>query len=303
MIIIFKPVEINDKETISKYLSTRNYMACDYGFIDIFAWQRKYNTSFAEIDGYLCMRACTENGDMRYLMPVGPEDPDGLRGVLIKLKEFSENEGKEFLLIGITDDMKEEIERAMPDTFDFTPHRDYSDYVYNAEDLIELKGKKLHGKRNHINKFISLYPDFKFEEITDENLKEVKDFSLYWCKLYGQCTEDEQNDDYCATKRILDNMDRIGAKGAFLRVDGKIIAYTIGMPLNSETYLMSVEKALHDMQGAYTMINREYAERYAGGYKYINREEDLGIEGLRTAKLSYYPAFLLTKHSGRVKNG
>lgn len=251
----------------------------------------------------MCLSACSEKGETRYLMPVGPKDPDGLRGVLIKLMEHSGKKGEGFTLIGITDEMKEEIEQTMPDTFEFTPNRDYSDYIYNSDDLIELRGKKYHGKRNHINKFISLNPDFIFEEINGDNLKEVKEFSLYWCKLYGQCTDEEQSDDYCATRRILNNLDIIDAKGALLRANGKIVAFTIGMPLNRETYLVSVEKALHDVQGAYAMINREYAERYAAGYKYINREEDLGIEGLRTAKLSYNPVMLLTKYTGRVKNG
>lgn len=174
-------------------------------------------------------------------------------------------------------------------------YRDSADYVYETEKLISLSGKKYHGKKNHINKFNRLYPDWTYEKITDENVEECFQMALNWRRENG-CDEDvDKNAEMCVTLNSLRLMKELELSGGLIRVDGRVVAFSIGEPVCDDTMVVHIEKAYADVQGAYTIINQQFLTHEASQYQYVNREEDMGDPGLRQAKESYRPVFLVEK--------
>ena len=172
---------------------------------------------------------------------------------------------------------------------------DYADYVYETEKLATLAGKKLHGKRNHINKFKTLYPDWTYESLSDDNVEDCFQMALEWRNQNGCEDDPEKNAEMCVTLNSLRLYKELGLKGGVLKAGGRIVAFTVGEPLCDDTFVVHIEKAFPDVDGAYPMINQQFVQHECMDYKYVNREEDTGAEGLRKAKLSYKPAFLEEK--------
>ena len=183
----------------------------------------------------------------------------------------------------------------VPGRFQIEYVRDVADYVYETEKLATLAGKKLHGKRNHINKFKTLYPDWSYEHINDENVEECFQMALKWRNQNGCDDDAEKNAEMCVTLNSLRLYKELGLTGGILRVNGQIAAFSMGEPLCSDTFVVHIEKAFADIEGAYPMINQQFVQHECMDYKYVNREDDAGSEGLRKAKLSYRPAFMVEK--------
>jgi hypothetical protein len=289
----YRSIEISDKDIITEILSKTNFRACELCFTNLFAWQKTLCTKICIEDNTLFIRMKINNMYV-HLFPFGATD---IKDALNKIKSCAEENEYIMKLSGITKDMMPILDEAMP--FKYQYNRDYADYIYNSEDLINLSGKKYHGKRNHIARFKE-HGVWVFEDISKDNFKECCDMNAQWCRL-NDCSNDEGlKNEMCAVKEALNHFDELGLEGGLLRLDGKVVAYTIGEPLTKDTYVVHIEKAFSEIQGAYPMINREFAARRAKEYKFINREEDMGIESLRKAKESYQPAFLLEKHMATV---
>ena len=169
--------------------------------------------------------------------------------------------------------------------------RDHYDYIYSREKLCTLAGKKLHAKRNYINRFKT--GNWSYEPITQANLPDCRVMQQEWCKTNNCCTDADKRDECCAVQQAFRHFDELGFTGGCLRQDGQVVAYTIGEPLNSNTFIVHIEKAFADIPGAYPMINQQFVEHAMKDFEYVNREDDVGDEGLRKAKLSYYPERLL----------
>lgn len=196
----------------------------------------------------------------------------------------------------MTPDNFERLEQWYPGRFQITYERDDADYIYESEKLATLSGKKLHGKRNHINKFKNTFGDrWSYEPMSVDNVEECFQMALDWRNDNG-CNEDEEkNAEMCVTLNSLRLFQELELTGGVLRIDGKVVAFTMGEPVCSDTFVVHIEKAYADVPGAYPMINQQFVEHECMGYRYVNREEDTGAEGLRKAKLSYRPAFLIEK--------
>ena len=159
-----------------------------------------------------------------------------------------------------------------------------------------LSGKKYHGKKNHTNKFKKLYPNWQYERLNDSNVEECFQMALKWRNLNGCEDDEEKNSEMCVTLNSLRLYKELNLIGGLLRVGDEIVAFTIGEAVNDDTFVVHIEKAYADIEGAYTMINQQFVEHeVAGKYKYTNREDDVGEEGLRKAKLSYKPVFMVEK--------
>ena len=284
----FKNIEIEDKAIIEKYTYDKEYFMCSYCFGDIFMWRRKYNTKYCIKNDFLYMAVTEpENGDIRYLCPIG--DGDIKRAVNEIKKDSLERESK-FIVTAVPEKVKEEIEEKMPNRFEFTENRDSEDYIYLAENMIELKGKKLHSKRIFINRFKKTYEGrWKYEEMNDNNIRELFEFQLKWCKINDREEDNDFLDETCAISQALRSAKKLNLKGAMIKLDGEVIAVSLGSKASENMFVIHIEKAVSDIAGAYQMINQQFAEHNCGDVMYIDREEDLGIEGLRKAKLSYYP--------------
>lgn len=284
----FRPVTLDDKETIEKFTSLKNHFMCSHCFVDIFIWQLEYSTEMCVYDDFLLLKATDcDDGTIMYIAPIGQGDYKSAVEAIIK---DSEERGIPFIMTSIPEEIKPEIEMLFPDKFVFTEEIDHEDYIYLAESMITLKGKKLHSKRNFINRFMKEHDGrWQYEEIDSSNIQEIFDFHLDWCGLKECVNEDEFLGETCAISRILKNMDKLEVKGGLIRLDGKIIAFTLGSKSHDDMFIVHIEKANSEIAGAYQMINQQFAMRNFTDVTYVNREEDLGIEGLRKAKQSYYP--------------
>ena len=297
--IAFKPIDLSDKETVQKYTLCSPRRNCDLSFVNLYSWRFLYQTEIAEMDGFLLFRFYAD-GQLAYMMPVG--EGSDIRPVIEALMEDAKSQGALFRLLGVCANMRAELENAFPDRFNFVSDRDYADYIYLRSDLSTLKGKKFQAKRNHINRFRNTYPDYEYAPITPDRIRECLDLEAEWCKVNNCDQQEGTGNERRALVYALHNFEVLGLTGGILRVNGKIVAFTFGMPINHETFGVHVEKADTTIDGAYAMINYEFANRIPEQYIYINREEDLGIEGLRKAKLSYQPVTILEKYMACLKS-
>ena len=189
----------------------------------------------------------------------------------------------------------QEIESLFPGKFKVEYSRNDADYVYETEKLINLSWKKYHGKKNHLNQFKALYPDWSYEPITDDNVEECFQMALRWREFNGCEGDPNKNKEMCVALNSLRLFKELELKGGALRAGGEIVAFTMGEPVCSDTFVVHIEKAYSDIRGAYTMINQQFLEHEVSAYPYVNREDDTGDEGLRKAKLSYRPVFMVEK--------
>ena len=289
--ITFKDIEISDRELITSYTLHTPRRNCDLSFSNLCSWRFLYHTQFAISDGYLLLRFWAE-GELVYMMPIGQGD---LGKVLEALIQDAHQEKAPFCLLGICADMCADLESLMPGRFQFTADRDYADYIYLRSSLATLAGKKLQPKRNHVNKFKRTH-QYTYTPITRDRIAECLELEAIWCKANDCDQQEGTGNERRALAYALHHFDELGLTGGILHADGRIAAFTFGMPINQDTFGVHVEKADTSIEGAYAMINYEFANRIPEQYTYVNREEDLGIEGLRKAKLSYQPAIVLDKY-------
>lgn len=298
MEIEFKKIALEDREVIEKYLNYKTYRSCELIFPNIYLWSREYPTDFAIVEDTLVFKGALEHGEPSITFPAGEQEQ--IRKAMDVMMEWFEEQEKEFHMHLVQEQEFELLELWYPGKFQIAYDRDSADYVYETEKLTTLAGKKLHGKRNHINKFKENYPEWVYEPITRENVEDCFQMALKW-REEADCEQDEaKRAEMCVTLNALRLMEELQLKGGLLRdkPDGEVLAFTIGEPLNPDTFGVHIEKAFAEIQGAYPMINQQFVAHEAQEFLYVNREEDTGAEGLRKAKLSYRPAFLVEK--GRV---
>lgn len=283
--------ELEDKALIDPYFRACNSRSCEDTFANLYLWSRHYKINYAFVEDMLIFQQ-TEGG--RYTsFPKG--DRTNLKKVLDELMRWYEEQNLEFHLMNVTREQFEILEELYPGKFTIEYDRDVADYVYEVEKLINLSGKKYHGKKNHINKFKKVYPDWSYESITKDNVEECFQMALKWRNANG-CDEHEgKNAEMCVTLNSLRLFEELNLRGGLLRANGEIVAFSIGEPVCDDTMVVHIEKAYADVQGAYPMINQQFLIHEAADFKYVNREEDTGDEGLRKAKESYKPAFLQEK--------
>ncbi len=221
-------------------------------------------------------------------MPIGGGDP---KSVIKSIKSEVR------LLNGVTSRMMEEL----GDEFAYEPKRDRFDYVYSVEELIELKGRKFHGKKNHLYRFLETNR-FEYESITKKNCDEIITVYNQWFSRLGEHIAQSLRNEKIAMEKALEAFEILGFDGAIIRVEGQIVAFSFGEELTHDTVVIHIEKANTDYHGAYQVINQQFLEQKWKSYKFVNREEDLGLEGLRKAKLSYNPTHFIEKHQAVLKS-
>jgi hypothetical protein len=248
---------------------------------------------------WLFIRFKDNSGRNSYLKPIGTGD---LAEAISLIREDHSSFDTPFQVRGLTGEMVSEIEAAMPEVFDYRLNRSISDYIYTSEKLIHLRGKKLQSKRNHINRF-RRENDWRYYSLTGNRalVEECRDMLRRWMEENREEKDPSlAYDDYASTL-MLDGFEYLCLKGGLICVDGRIAAFSIGEPLTEDTFVVHVEKAFTSIHGAYTIINQQFIEHEASGFLYVNREEDMGMENLCRAKMSYHPDILLEKYNARFK--
>lgn len=288
----FKKVEIGDISVFKKYIGFSGELSCESAFVNLLIWESAYNNMWAQEDGQLIIKS-GKGEDSSYRLPFGN---DFLRGIEL-VREYS---GEKYPDFWVQEGARlDNFKAHFGDKYIFEENRDAFDYIYLREDLANLSGKKYHSKRNHISAF-SKKQDWVFRPITAENIADVKLCAEKWYKENADREDKYLRCERCGVETILDNMELLGVRGGAVYVGENVVAFTLGSKISGEIFDIHIEKALNDYAEAYTVINREFA-RTLTEYKYINREDDMGLEGLRKAKLSYKPAILLKKYACRKR--
>lgn len=292
----FKTPTLEDKKELDYYLLKDSTRSCDFNSANIILWNSFYKCQYTIIENCVVVKTDEEGTSFSYPMGNG----DKKKAVETIMKYCKEKEIP-FIMHGITHEAEEEMIAMFGDIFKVEYDRDEADYIYERESLATLKGKKLHGKRNHINRFKENH-QWSYEKLNDENQLEAITMLMEW-KMQNCSPEDvEKHEEVCVSKNSLIYYKEFGLTGGILRADGKIVGFSLGEPaLNPDTFVVHIEKAFVNVQGAYPMINQQFVIHEMEGYKYVNREEDLGEEGLRKAKMSYRPAYMLEKGFLRFK--
>ena len=298
-VLSFKAITIEDKDIISSYTLNCNMQNCDFAFANMCSWQFLYDSEYAVSDGFLFIRFyIVDKRRLAYMFPIGHGD---LKLATDKLEEDTAMMGHPLLILGITQESKENIETLFPGKFTYLQERDYFDYIYLREDLATLKGKKFQAKRNHVNKFKKLY-SYTYLPITPDIIPQCMEVEKIWCK--ANLNEEDKGDLAQENQSMLfsmNNFEKLGLTGGAIVVNEKIIAFTYGSPINKNTFGIHVEKADIGYEGIFSVINQEFAMRIPEQYTFVNREEDLGLSGLRQSKLSYNPVILLEKNAAIIK--
>ena len=279
----FKPITTDDFDVIKPYFDKAELSA---GIV--FMWRKHYNTSFAIANETLITKS-EYMGETLFSMPIGKDVPGALElmcryadeNSIAPVISFVTNAGLE-LLDGLYE-------------YAATCERDLADYIYLAEDLAYMRGRKYSGQRGHINAFIKSFPDFEFKDIDSTNINDVKLFYADYLAKRGKTDES-----FLAEAEILpeifDNPDLYGFTGLALYTEKGLVAFAMG-EIVGDTLWEHIEKADPSVRGAYQMIASGFARCFADKVKYVNREDDAGDEGLRKSKLSYHPCHLLEKFS------
>lgn len=294
----FKPVQAQCKEEIEEYLKFVDSRSCDFPFATIYLWRTVYNIEYAVCEGNLVTHS-RYNGEDSFSFPLGREDPEGTIRALL---DHCEEKAIPFVMDCITKKEEQWLKERFPGQFSIEYNRDFADYIYETQALIDLKGKKYQSKRNFINRFKSNY-DWSYEEVTGGNVGECLSFLSDWESKKQSGEDQELADDEYVSRHALVERDFLGLKAGLIRADGKVVAFALGERISKDTFCVHVEKARPDVAGAYAMINREFLAHEAAGIPYANREDDAGYLGLRKAKLSYHPAFLLEKGTAAYRPG
>lgn len=264
---------------------------CEYTFANLMMWRRHFGTEIAILDDTVYIRFADE-GSYNYLAPAGGDFEQGVN----TLKALCAREGHPLRVFGYDENGIDRLAALLP-VIDRQEFEDEFDYLYRVSDLARLEGKKYHGKRNHIAAFSRAY-NWTYEPLEERNADEVHALADRWCAARTAQSGDEDGalrDENTAIHELLHHREVTQLIGGVLRVDGQAVAFTFGAPLCADTFDTLVEKALPEYAGAYTVINREFAANALSAYTYVNRENDVGAEGLRRAKRSYHPAMMVKK--------
>ena len=291
----FHEITLADREKAIRCAHAYSYPLCEHCFTDLFIWNAHYGTKICFYRGFMLLRMkSVESGKTYYLAPVGEGD---LADVIREIETDAGELGVPFRMISIPEEMIPRIEAVCPGKYEYSWSEDAADYVYLSEKLRTLSGKKLQSKRNLVNRFLSTYEGrWSYEDITEDNKQDALQLHYKWCELNSCARETAFQGETCAVIRALNNFDALDLRGGLLRVDGKPVAFTLGCRSTDDVFVVQIEKADHNYPGAYQMINQQFVLHNCQGVLYVNREEDLGIEGLRKAKQSYHPAFLAKKY-------
>ena len=295
--IDFQRFDLTQKEKYDQFLMHCGERGCEYSFANLNLWGRQRG---AFVEGYLVLFSQVERRSV-YPFPVGKGD---IKPVLDASSEDARERGIVCRLAGLTAADCMTLEELYPGQFQLHPDRNGCDYIYDIHDLADLKGRKFQKKRNHLNKFRENHPDCQILPITEALLPDLQAMTDAW---YQSRSAEGVTDDFhlekLALKRAFANMEALGLEGLVLMEDGKILAMTMGSRLSATTFDVHFEKALEEVDGAYPAINQAFASYLRDKYPdllYLDREDDMGLAGLRKAKLSYNPHHLVTKFWARL---
>lgn len=284
----FKKVCDTDIELIREYTRKADTDNCEFSVANIFMWNDVEKLHCAVFDEVLVYRLI-DNGKAIY-SPVSL--PDNTKEFIEMLKRDALDNGCGFMLNNLSVQMMEQLQEIFGDRFKFDYDRADSDYIYSVEELIKLSGSKYHSKKNNLNKFLK-NNEFVYEKISRNNIEECLLMKNNWAER--KSNREEYEEELLILDKAFSEYEKFGFIGGLIRIKGEVVAFCFGEELNEEVFVTHFEKAYDDIPGLYQAINQQFAANSISGYKYVNREDDMGHEGIRKAKLSYKPVYLRDK--------
>lgn len=285
-----RKVVLEDKPMFDEFFSKRQPEISAYSFTNIFAWREPHNTELSRVDDAIIVHY--NHKSLRYCLEPIAQDP----AVVIEqvIKQF----GSSVEFVRISSEVADKLKSDPMFRVDYD--RDNADYLYLASDLIRLEGRRYDAKRNFISR-LRANADYEYVKLDQNTAIESHEFAEKWCEERDCETSEGLKRELCAIWEMLTNFEALDLCGGAIRIDGAIVAFALGEALNDETLVCHVEKADSKISGLYQLINNEFAVHEAADYKYINREQDMGVPGLRKAKKSYQPVTLVDTY--RVRGG
>lgn len=290
MLNFYKP-NLSDRPWMHEIFYRCGKLGCEYSFANVYLWG---DQSVARLGDGLALYSCF-HGDAFYVCPVGTP----LLPAIDALAADAQERGKSLRILSVSPQEAAALEAACPGRFLFRAVRSSFDYIYEIDRLADLGGKKLQAKRNHINRFQQANPEWQVEPLCDENLDECREMIARWyCRHLAEHEDADLTLEQRALGHALAHRKSLEMEGLCLRAAGRVIAFTMGNRISESTFDVNFEKAYSDIQGAYPLINREFARYLRQKYPellYLNREDDMGLAGLRKAKESYVPDVMAEK--------
>lgn len=285
----FKSIGIEDKNAYDSYRKLDPTNGSEGVFATMFIWNEYYHMETAKDGEFFYIRFNIKGKAPAYFFPIGSGN---LQNAIKKLEVYSKERNEKLRFMLVSEENKNKLNELYPDRFSFVSNRNCADYVYLTEKMINLSGKKLHSKKNHLNYFLQNY-NFEYKTVDTKDILDLCADKAY--ELVSKKEKNTNSFELGAMKSYFSNYFKLKQKGAVLLIDNEIIAMTFGEKLNDNMALIQIELADDKFRGAYQAINKMFCEKEWSDLKYVNREEDMGIEGLRKAKLSYKPQMLIEK--------
>ena len=294
----FKEPCLADYGKITEFIApfAEESMSCEITPMTLLIWKNYYHQKIAFCDDMLFV-SLGKNSEI-FLLPFAKD----MKKAVNILKELTKSQNRPLVFLGAEGVRLDTFNSIFSEEFSQNESREDFEYLYLTEKLKNLSGKKFHSKRNHISAFSKSY-NWSYESMTTDILPEVFEMADKWTEEMKKITDDTKSIEVenKALKEYLPFMKELNLRGGCIRVDGKIIAFTFGSPINNKVFDIHVEKALPEFRTAYTLINREFILNELLDFEYVNREDDMGLEGVRKAKLSYHPDILLKKYVIKYK--
>lgn len=295
----FKEITIDSIKDLQPYFDLVDYEACEYCFTTLYMWQHVYKTGYIICDDFAIIMAEYE-GDAFSILPLAKKER--LQQAIDFVIKYFEKYNKKICFRGTTKDVVEILQNNYSDRFEYIEERDLFDYVYDGESLRTLAGRKNQKKRNHINAFLKDYEGrYEYRLLGEEDFTECLNLLKEWTINKEENNELDKglDDESIGIKKIFNNYKYLKGrlKIAGIYVDSKLEAFTMGELINSNMALIHIEKANPNIRGLYPYINQQFILNEFKNVEFVNREEDLGIPGLRKAKLSYHPIKFVEKYT------
>lgn len=303
ILLPFSCVTLNDRETVARYMTKYGENSCQHSFTALFTLSEKYGSKICEKDGFLfTLREglCTE-GKRVYLAPMGGGD---LKGAYSAILADSAACNCRAVFNTLTEEHAAFLKKAFPGRFTYTELRDYAEYIYLSDSLCKFAGKRFADKRNKINKLLRIYGErLTVRLLSPEDIPDILRFEERWVRDNAASHDRIALEQEMRAIRIqLDNFEALGISGAGIRIDGEMVAFAYGIPLNDNCFDGLIAKARSDIPSLYKLLYRKISCLCAAPYTYFNWEEDIGIPGLRNAKSEYGPAILMKKYLVQEKD-
>jgi len=287
----FKDLSLEEKPLFDKLFNLFPPAISEFTFTNLFIWRHSYQLKVSRFKNFLCL--LSDRGENSFFFPpLGEEDMIECYRILL---QYPEGKGVPPKIARVPEAVVSQKDWK-GEGFVAELDRSQSDYIYLTEDLIKLEGRRYHRKRNHIKQFKEKY-SYQYIPLTSEWISECLRLETEWCDLRHCEAVPGLLNESIAIKEAFTYFEQLGLKGGAILIDGKVEAFTLGEPLNRDTVVIHIEKANSAFEGLYTLINQAFLENEWSGYSYVNREQDLGEEGLRKAKESYFPHHMVNKYT------